>query len=73
MTETLKKEFTTLSLAEKIQVIEDLWDLVAQETEGEPIPEPLLAELEQRARAFDAHPDSGATVEQVEESLFRGQ
>jgi putative addiction module component (TIGR02574 family) len=70
MTDTLKKEFATLSLAEKIQTIEDLWDLIAHETEGQPIPEALLAEMEQRAKAFDTNPRSGLTLEQVEKSLF---
>jgi putative addiction module component (TIGR02574 family) len=70
MTDTLKKEFATLSLAEKIQTIEDLWDLVAHETEGDPMPKALLAELEQRAKAFDANPSLGLILEEVEKSLF---
>ena len=70
MTETLKKEFANLSLAEKIRTAEDLWEVIAQQTEDEPIPKALLAELEQRAKIFEANPGSGFSIEQVEQSLF---
>jgi putative addiction module component (TIGR02574 family) len=67
MNDILKKEFATLSLAEKIRTIDDLWVMIAQETEGDPLPKELLAELEQRAQAFEAHPHSGLTLEEVDE------
>jgi putative addiction module component (TIGR02574 family) len=55
--------------AERLQLVEDLWDsLIAREAEL-PVPEAILSELRARKKLFDANPDSGMSWDQVVRSL----
>ncbi len=58
-----------LPLAERLQLVEDLWDSIAAEREHEPIPEPVLAELRERKARFDADPSSGMSWTEVKRRL----
>jgi putative addiction module component (TIGR02574 family) len=48
-----------LPLAERLQLVEDLWDSIAAERAQEPVPAQVLAELRERKARYDANPDSG--------------
>jgi putative addiction module component (TIGR02574 family) len=61
--ETLQK----LSRAEKIQLVEDLWDSIAAEEAGTPVSDAKRGELRRRKERFLSHPNSGRTWEQVKE------
>ena len=54
-----------LARAERLQLVEDLWDSIAQETEPSPIPESQLEEVQRRKARFLANPASGRTWEEV--------
>lgn len=54
-----------LARAERLQLVEDLWDSIAQETESSPIPEFQLEEVQGRKARFLADPTSGRTWEEV--------
>jgi putative addiction module component (TIGR02574 family) len=56
-----------LSRAERLQLVEDLWDSIAQEDAELPISEAKRAELRRRKERFLKHPSSGRTWEQVKE------
>jgi putative addiction module component (TIGR02574 family) len=56
-----------LDRAERLQLMEDLWDSIAQEGEVSPVPETQLEELRIRKARFLAHPESGRTWEQVKQ------
>jgi putative addiction module component (TIGR02574 family) len=66
--------FRTLPLSERIQLVEDIWDSIAEET-----PDSLnlsateRAELHKRFTAHQADPSSGVPWEQVRAALFKGQ
>jgi len=47
-----------LSPAEKLQLVQDLWDDLAAQTENVPIPEWHIEELERRGAIYDANPNS---------------
>jgi putative addiction module component (TIGR02574 family) len=49
-----------LSRAERLQLVEDLWDSIARE-EVLPVPEWKRDELRRRKERFLAHPESGRT------------
>jgi len=56
-----------LARAERLQLVEDLWDSIAQEDTGLPIQDWVCDELQQRKQRFLAHPASGRTWEQVKQ------
>lgn len=56
-----------LGRAERLQLVEDLWDSIAQEEAELPVPEWKQAELRRRKERLLANPQSGRTWEQVKE------
>lgn len=72
---TAPLNYRELPLSERIQLVEDVWDSIAEETSGQPLrlsPE-ARAELQQRLAAHQANPSSSIPWEQVRASLFKGQ
>ena len=68
----LRKELLELSRAEKLELVEELWDNIASDPDGEA--EPLTAaqreDLERRLREMDEHPERGRPWEEVRERLW---
>jgi putative addiction module component (TIGR02574 family) len=56
-----------LGLAERIQLVEDLWDSIAQDETHACVSEEKRDELRRRKMRFLAHPASGRTWEQVKQ------
>jgi putative addiction module component (TIGR02574 family) len=56
-----------LSRAERLQLVEDLWDSIAQEDAELSVSEEKRAELRRRKERFLQHPSSGRTWEQVKQ------
>ncbi|MEI6236220.1 MAG: addiction module protein [Planctomycetota bacterium] len=54
-----------LGRAEKLQLVEDLWDSITPEESVPPVSDALRNELTRRKQHFDANPESGRTWEQV--------
>ena len=48
-----------LTMAEKLQLVEDLWDHIAESPEQLPIPQWQKDELDLRRKRFLANPESG--------------
>jgi putative addiction module component (TIGR02574 family) len=55
-----------LGRAERLQLVEDLWDSIAQEDGELPVPEWKRDELRRRKERFLEDPASGSTWEQVQ-------
>jgi putative addiction module component (TIGR02574 family) len=67
---TMKTEFAPLfklGRAERLQLVEDLWDSIAQEEAELPVPDWKHEELRRRKERFLQHPVSGRTWEQVKQ------
>jgi putative addiction module component (TIGR02574 family) len=67
----MKTEFAAifkLGRAERLQLVEDLWDSIAEEEARLPVPEWKREELRQRKDRFSRHPSSGRTWNQVKEA-----
>lgn len=66
--------YKSLPLSERIQLVEDIWDSIAEETA---IPHQISAEdraeLHRRMDAHKADPSSSIAWEQVRAALFRDQ
>jgi putative addiction module component (TIGR02574 family) len=56
-----------LGRAERLQLVEDLWDSLAQEDAEMPVSDAKREELRRRKERFLQHPASGRTWEQVKQ------
>jgi putative addiction module component (TIGR02574 family) len=53
------KDVLALSVAERIQLVEDIWDTIAASGEAVPVSDALREELDQRVEDHRLHPDMG--------------
>jgi len=72
MTDALRKELFKLSTAERLELVEELWDSIAAEQEKEPFPltEAQREELNRRLRELNEHPERARPWEEVRERLW---
>ncbi|MDO9452538.1 MAG: addiction module protein [Stagnimonas sp.] len=65
--------FRSLPVSERIELVEDIWDSIAEDTGGNvPLSAEQRAELHRRLAAHQADPSSSLPWEQVRERLFKG-
>lgn len=67
----LRDELRKLSLAERLELVEELWDSIAADCEREPFPlsDEQRADLERRLAEADADPAGGAPWDEVRERI----
>ncbi len=70
MASSLLDEIRKLSLAERIQLVEDVWDSIAAEGEELPIPESHRAELARRREEHRRSPEDVVPWEEVRRQLW---
>jgi putative addiction module component (TIGR02574 family) len=70
MTALINQEIYALSLPGKARLVDDLLAQIAADSDPQPIPVPLLSELERRVDIFDRDPASGCTLDELEHQLF---
>jgi putative addiction module component (TIGR02574 family) len=70
MTKVQIEELLKLSVAERIQLVEDLWDSIAADPENVPLSEPQLKELRRRLAEHRDNPDSAVPWEEVRRRLY---
>ena len=63
-------ELLHLSVAERIQRVEDLWDSVAAHPEQVETAPEQLAELERRLAELDANPEGGESWDEVKARIL---
>lgn len=66
---SIQAEFQQLSVAEKVQVVQELWDQITASPECLPVPAWHRAELEKRQRKWASSPDSGEDWDIVKNRL----
>jgi len=64
------EELLELSVYERIQMVEDLWDSIAAEQESIPVTDAQKQELRRRLDEHEADPDSAIPWTEVRERLF---
>ncbi len=64
-------ELLHLSVAERIQLVEDLWDSVAAHPEQVETAPEQLAELERRLAELDADPEGGESWDEVKARILK--
>lgn len=72
-TTNLLAELRRLPIDERIRIVEDLWDIIAEGFQGKdfPVSPELAEELDRRLAEYRANPDSGVPWEVVRDRLRR--
>ncbi len=69
MTNMALAEIANLSVAERIQLAEDIWETLVSAPEAIPLPEAQAAELDRRLEAYRDAPQQGASWQQVQQRV----
>lgn len=62
-------EIKKLSVAERILIVEEIWDSIAAEQEAMQVTEAQKAELDRRLASCDASPNEGKSWEEIKGRL----
>ena len=65
----LKFDISELSIAERIQLAEDLWDSILEQQEELPLSPAQQQELERRLENYKKNPTNGSSWEEVKKRL----
>jgi putative addiction module component (TIGR02574 family) len=66
-------EISGLNVAERIQLVEDLWDSIAELPEQVELPDSAKKELDKRIEAYHKHPELGSPWKEVKQRIFAGK
>ncbi len=70
---TKTPDILELSVAERIQMVEDIWDSIAAVPEAVPLSDEQKKELDRRLEAYHLNPDAGSPWSEVKERILRRQ
>ncbi len=62
-------EIARLSAPEKILLVENLWDGIASDETGVPVPQSHLDELDKRIKSYEAHPGDLLSFEELQSRI----
>ncbi len=62
-----------LSVAEKIQIVEDIWDSISQNPEQLVVSEAEKLELDKRLESYKQNPNDGIEWETLKKNLLEGE
>lgn len=65
------EELRSLPLAERIQLVEDLWDSIAEDSGGVDLTVAQREELDRRLDDFDKNPAAGASWDEFKNTIRR--
>ena len=63
-------EIAGMPIQQRIQLVEDIWDSIAEMPEVVQIPEWHKKELEKRLEAYHANPDEGSPWQEVKKRIL---
>lgn len=63
--ETLLEAARKLSPNDKLRLVQDLWDIVAEEPKDLPVPKGVLEEVQRREEHLRQHPESALPWDEV--------
>ena len=69
MTNALREELFKLSAAERLELVEELWDSIADDDEALALTDEQREDLDQRLAEADADPAGGSPWEEVRERI----
>lgn len=62
-------EIAKLSMAEKILLVEDLWDIIAEDKSNLPVPQSHIDELDRRLQKYRSNPGNILSIEELQERI----
>jgi putative addiction module component (TIGR02574 family) len=65
-----QQPWSDLSLPERIQLVEDLWDSIAAEADGLPLPEWQKQELARREAEYSRNPSLASTWDEAKQRIL---
>ena len=66
MNEVIDKEIRKLNLAERIQLVEDVWDTIARDSQNDvPLTAAQHHELERRVAMYEQNPVGGKSLDEL--------
>jgi putative addiction module component (TIGR02574 family) len=71
--ETQVAEILELSVAEKIQIVEDIWDSIRRNPEELPLSEAEKRELDKRLADYEQNPDDGIEWETLKKNILQSR
>ena len=71
-TASLPPEIRGLPVADRLDLVERIWDSIVEDNGAFELPEAQRAELDRRLAAHDADPDRGSSWEDVKRRLVEG-
>ena len=63
------KDILEMSVAERIQLVEDIWDSIAAAPESLPLSDDERQELDRRLEAYAQNPDEGISWDELKEKV----
>lgn len=63
-------ELAAIPIDQRIRLVEDPWDSIAESSEAVEIPAWHKTELEERLQAYDAHPNAGSPWSEVRKRII---
>ena len=72
MNNSLPPEILQLNIAERIQLVEDIWDSISTTTAEIELTEAQKKELDNRLNRLQQNPNSGSTWEEVKQRIQNG-
>jgi len=60
----------SLSVSERLEIMNVIWESIANEHAGLPVPDWQIAEVERRSAEMDANPNLGIPWEEVKKSVL---
>ena len=72
MADFAKNDILDLSISERIQLVEDIWDSIAEVPESLSLSGEQKAELDRRLEAYHQDPTSGSPWEEVLNRIRKG-
>jgi putative addiction module component (TIGR02574 family) len=70
MATPLLEEILKLSVDERIQLVEDIWDSIAEAAADMPLTSEQIEELDRRMADYRAHPETSESWESVKRQLL---
>ena len=70
MSSNLTEEAKKLSIAERINLVEEIWDSIAEENGCFELSEAQKQELDRRLESFRANPSQGRTWEEIKSEFL---
>ena len=70
---TIVADILELSVADRLQIVEDIWDSIAADAAALPLSEDLKTELDHRLNAYEKDPEEGVSWDELKGRLTRSK